>query len=152
MMTVVDASADLVIKIATLVISTVLGCLAIYRYTVEQRKWRQDAAREKFDNYLDETSKNAAFIMDFWRQREIHSPSRIVEYKLFVDRTLWACEEAILAYSSPDWIACIDNQLVYHEHYFRSPDFEKTVAALHPKLRTRLVELGYLRKDGASAP
>jgi hypothetical protein len=135
---------DLVIKALTLVVGTIVALFGIWRFTQEKRKDRRVLAREKFDDYLGDARDHIKYMMGFWPPKEGTSDEDILGYRLFIARVMWACEEALLAFPDDDWEECINEQLEFHRNYYRTPEFRRHMATLHPVLQEHLRNEGFV--------
>ena len=134
----------LVIDGLTLVVAAAVGFFGYRKFGIEKKKDRQAKAREKFGEYLQDARQNLPFMMEFWPPKAGTKKERITAYQLFVARVMWACEEAVVAFDSDDWKACINEQLEYHRAYFSTPRFHEHMRTLHPKLVTHLHTYGFV--------
>lgn len=133
--------ADLVkawIDILTLFLATAGAILGFVKYTSEKRKDREAQAREKWREYLQDARRNVRFIDEFWPTK-LSRPLDAVAYHQFITRLMWACEDAVLAFDSPDWKECINEQIEYHQRYYAEEKFERHFRTLHRKLQRHLL-------------
>ena len=131
----VKASIDLL----TLFLATAGAIFGFYKFASEKRKDREAQAREKWREYLQDARRNVRFIDEFW-PKEVSRSHDAVAYHQFITRMMWACEDAVLAFNSPDWKECINEQLEYHHRYYSEDKFERHFKTLHRKLQRHLLK------------
>ena len=143
------------IKAITDILTLVLGVggawWAYRKFKQEKRKEREDRARTRFAEYLQDARRCVRFMDEYWPPNEGTPRRDKVAYRLFISRVMWACEEVLLAFDSADWKECVNETVEYHAAYFATPEFQRHMKTLDCKLQRHLAANGFVPADWVAA-
>jgi len=105
-----------------ILIAVVAGLAAYWKYHRDQAQHEWDQARQSYQSFIELAMNYPQFAPGYWTREGTKDAIGSNQYRWFIARFLWACEEILTNRSNdPVWRGSLRITMVEHADYFASP-------------------------------
>lgn len=124
---------------AGIIIALLAGAAAYWKYRQDHKLHEWDRARVSYERFMEIAIQHPQFYPGSWTSTVVKDPVVMNEYRWFMARFLWACEEIIMC--SPDdlnWQESLTTVVGEHFDYFISPEGKLDTACYYEPVQAWL--------------